>query len=163
MSRVQAAIDQAEVYLSSHSSRSHLWTDDRSEFLRQFLKYGHVPSEEELEAAGTLVHISKPLYIATHIQHTICLTSHELFTNVFWWLYAGDEGLPETPPTLDNFKQQINSYEQVYGEVDKIEGTEVIDRWFRVDARPFKQALLTTIKRWSLLFKQHLIDHVRNR
>ena len=53
MSRVQAAIDQAEVYRSSHASRSHLWTDDRHEFLRQFLKYGHVPTEEEIEAAGT--------------------------------------------------------------------------------------------------------------
>ena len=54
MSRVQAAIDRAETYLSSHSSRSHLWTDDRHEFLQQFLKYGHVPTEEEIEAAGTM-------------------------------------------------------------------------------------------------------------
>ena len=75
----------------------------------------------------------------------------------------GDEGVPETPPTLDNFKTQVNSYEKVYSEVDKIAGTEVIDVWFRVDARPFKQALLTTIKRWSHMFKQHLTDHVTNR
>lgn len=47
--------------------------------------------------------------------------------------------------------------------MDKIAGTEIIDVWFRVDARPFKQALLTTIKRWSHMFKQHLTDHVTNR
>ena len=47
--------------------------------------------------------------------------------------------------------------------MDEIAGTEIIDVWFRVDARPFKQALLTTIKRWSHMFKQHLIDHVTNR
>lgn len=38
----------------------------------------------------------------------------------------------------------------------------MFDTWFRVDARPFKQALLNIIKRWSYMFKQHLIDHVTN-
>jgi dynein heavy chain len=32
-----------------------------------------------------------------------------------------------------------------------------------VDSKPFKQALLNIIKRWSFMFKQHLIDHVTNR
>ena len=53
MTRVQTAIEQAETYLSTHASRSHLWTDDRHEFLDQFLKYGKVPTIEEIEAAGT--------------------------------------------------------------------------------------------------------------
>lgn len=44
-----------------------------------------------------------------------------------------------------------------------VQDVKVIAVWFQVDARPFKQALLTTVKRWSLLFKQHLIDHVTNR
>ena len=44
-----------------------------------------------------------------------------------------------------------------------LQDVKVIAVWFRVDARPFKQALLTTVKRWSFLFKQHLIDHVSNR
>lgn len=88
---------------------------------------------------------------------------YSVLFSIYVCLSAGDEGVPETPPTLENFKKQINSYEEVYGEVDKIKGTEVIDVWFRVDARPFKQALLTTIKRWSHMFKQHLIDHVTNR
>ena len=39
----------------------------------------------------------------------------------------------------------------------------MIDTWFLVDVRPFKQALLTTVKKWSFMFKQHLIDHVKNR
>lgn len=41
-------------------------------------------------------------------------------------------------------------------------GFFVIDRWFRIDCRKFRQAFLNTIKRWSLMFKQHLIDHVTN-
>lgn len=41
--------------------------------------------------------------------------------------------------------------------------TKVMDTWFSVDTRPFKQALLTVVKKWSFMFKQHLIDHVTNR
>lgn len=34
---------------------------------------------------------------------------------------AGDEGVPEDPPTLDKFKKQVDSYEAVYLEVEKFE------------------------------------------
>ena len=44
-----------------------------------------------------------------------------------------------------------------------VQVTTVFDMWFSVDSRPFKQALLNIIKRWSYMFKQHLIDHVTNR
>ena len=68
MSRVQAAIEQAEAYLSSHASRSHLWTDDRHEFLHQFLKYGHVPTLEEIEAAGIFTKLKKPFLLTLLLQ-----------------------------------------------------------------------------------------------
>ena len=32
--------------------------------------------------------------------------------------------------------------------------------WFRIDIRPFRMALLNSIKRWSYAFKKHLMDHV---
>ena len=44
-----------------------------------------------------------------------------------------------------------------------LQDTKVLDMWFRIDARPFKQALLNTVKRWSLMFKQHLLNHVTHR
>jgi len=75
----------------------------------------------------------------------------------------GDEGVPETPPTLEQFKTQVDTYEKLYIEVEQVDDTAIFDVWFRVDSRPFKQALLNTIKRWSYMFKQHLIDHVENR
>lgn len=59
--------------------------------------------------------------------------------------------------------EQVDTYEKIYDEVDEIQGVHVFDNWFRVDANPFKQALLNIIKRWSFMFKQHLIDHVTNR
>ncbi|XP_071797739.1 dynein beta chain, ciliary isoform X1 [Asterias amurensis] len=73
-----------------------------------------------------------------------------------------EDGVPECPPTLDQFKEQVDSYEKIYSEVDEIDAIHIFDTWFRVDGRPFKQALLNIIKKWSFMFKQHLIDHVTN-
>ncbi|XP_066917361.1 dynein beta chain, ciliary-like [Clytia hemisphaerica] len=73
-----------------------------------------------------------------------------------------EEGVPENPPTLDQFKEQIDTYENIYTQVEEIDAVCVFDGWFRVDAKPFKQAVLNIIKRWSFMFKQHLIDHVTN-
>ncbi|XP_069339031.1 dynein axonemal heavy chain 17 [Eulemur rufifrons] len=69
---------------------------------------------------------------------------------------------PKTPPTLAQFQQQIDSYEKLYEEVSKCENTKVFHGWLQCDCRPFKQALLSTIKRWSLMFKRHLSNHVVN-
>uniref|UniRef100_A0ABM5FM48 Dynein axonemal heavy chain 9 isoform X2 n=1 Tax=Pogona vitticeps TaxID=103695 RepID=A0ABM5FM48_9SAUR len=71
-----------------------------------------------------------------------------------------EDGVPETPPTLQQFREQINSYEKIYEEVSHLEPVNVFDSWMKIDARPFKASLLSIIKRWSLMFKQHLIDHV---
>jgi len=58
---------------------------------------------------------------------------------------------------------QIDTYETIYQDVETVEGSVIFEKWFRVDARPFRQALLNIVKKWSLMFKQHLIDHVTNR
>ncbi|MCJ8738378.1 hypothetical protein PDJAM_G00035190 [Pangasius djambal] len=71
-----------------------------------------------------------------------------------------EDGVPENPPTLERFREQVDSYESVYEEVQKLEPVCVFEGWMRVDARAFKSALLNIIKKWSLMFKQHLIDHV---
>ncbi|XP_062976517.1 dynein axonemal heavy chain 9 [Elgaria multicarinata webbii] len=71
-----------------------------------------------------------------------------------------EDGVPETPPTLQQFKEQIDSYEKIYDEVSHLEPINVFDGWMKVDASPFKASLLGIIKRWSFMFKQHLIDHV---
>uniref|UniRef100_A0A8C2VBK0 Dynein axonemal heavy chain 17 n=1 Tax=Chinchilla lanigera TaxID=34839 RepID=A0A8C2VBK0_CHILA len=56
----------------------------------------------------------------------------------------------------------IDSYEKLYEEVSQCENTRVFNGWLQCDCRPFKQALLNTIKRWSFMFKRHLSDHVVN-
>ena len=55
---------------------------------------------------------------------------------------------------------KIDHYEEIYEEVVKLDVEKLLNTWFRIDARPFLQALLNDIKKWSYMFKQHLIDHV---
>ena len=83
-SRVSGAVENAIKYRDSFSSFAYLWVENRREFLHQFLLYGHVLTQEEIEAAG-------------------------------------DEGVPENPPTLKQFQQQVDNYEKVYSEVEKFE------------------------------------------
>lgn len=126
MGRFQKMISACCDYRKSFDHYSYLYVDDRKEFLRQFLLYGHVLTAEEIE-----VH--------------------------------AEEGVPETPPTLQQFRGQIDSYERVYEEVSHLEPVCVLDSWMKVDARSFKASLLGVIKKWSFMFKQHLIDHVTHR
>ena len=72
LDRVSAACQSGCEYRSSFEKYAYLWVDDRQEFLQQFLRYGHVVTQEELEQAG-------------------------------------DEGVPETPPTLTQFREQVRS------------------------------------------------------
>jgi len=58
---------------------------------------------------------------------------------------------------------QIDTYETIYQDVETVEGSIIFEKWFRVDSRPFRHSLLNIVKKWSLMFKQHLIDHVTNR
>ncbi|NXM72263.1 DYH9 protein, partial [Serilophus lunatus] len=69
-------------------------------------------------------------------------------------------GLPEAPPTLQQFREHIDSFEKVYEEVNRIPPLSTFHGCLRLDVRPFKASLMNEIKRWSLVFKQHLLDHV---
>lgn len=84
MSRVSAAVQKANKHCSIFDQYSYLWIDDRQEFMRQFLLYGHMLTTEELEEGD-------------------------------------EEGLTINPPTLSQFKDQVDSYEKVYTEVLKFE------------------------------------------
>ena len=64
---------------------------------------------------------------------------------------------------MDQFKEQVDTYETIYEDINKLEDIKTIEKWFRVDNKPFKQNLLNTVKKWSFMFKQHLMDDVTNR
>ncbi|KAG5833963.1 hypothetical protein ANANG_G00281520 [Anguilla anguilla] len=124
--RARAAIAQAKDFQSSFGSYRYLWMDDRDEFMRQFLLYGHGLSAEEAE------------------------------------LYA-DYELTKNPPKLANFKEQISMFELLYMKVSKFEEKKIFCGWFQVDIKPFKVSLMNVIKKWSWMFKEHLINHVNYR
>uniref|UniRef100_A0A671UN02 Dynein axonemal heavy chain 11 n=1 Tax=Sparus aurata TaxID=8175 RepID=A0A671UN02_SPAAU len=125
MERVENVLKKAINYQRKFDCYTHLWQDDRAEFLCQFLLYGRVLTAEEMEAYGIDV-------------------------------------LPESPPTIDNFKEQIDYYEDLYAEISKVEDFRVFNGWFRVDIKFFKLSLLNALKKWSWLFKEHLLTHVTN-
>nr|XP_054596285.1 dynein axonemal heavy chain 11 [Nothobranchius furzeri] len=68
--------------------------------------------------------------------------------------------LTENPPATNNFKEQIDYYENLCAEVSQLEDFQVFDGWLRVDIKFFKASLHNIIKRWSWLFKEHLLTYV---
>jgi len=50
MEHVNLVMNSAAEYQASFDAYSYLWTDDRHEFMRQFLLYNHVLTAEEIEA-----------------------------------------------------------------------------------------------------------------
>ncbi|XP_064167563.1 dynein axonemal heavy chain 11-like [Anguilla rostrata] len=44
--------------------------------------------------------------------------------------------------------------------VSKFEEKKIFCGWFQVDIKPFKVSLMNVIKKWSWMFKEHLINHV---
>ncbi|TRY96398.1 hypothetical protein DNTS_010073 [Danionella cerebrum] len=74
-------------------------------------------------------------------------------------LYA-DYELPQNPPKLENFREQINEFEDLFEKVRLLEEKRVFCGWCQVDIKPFKVSLMNIIKKWSWMFKEHLLDHV---
>ncbi|KAG8514707.1 Dynein heavy chain 11, axonemal, partial [Galemys pyrenaicus] len=70
------------------------------------------------------------------------------------------EEIPGQPPTLEQFKEQIDIYEALYVQMSKFEDFRVFDSWFKVDMKPFKVSLLNIIKKWSWMFQEHLLRFV---
>lgn len=47
--------------------------------------------------------------------------------------------------------------------VGKMEDKRVFCGWLQLDIRPFKHTLMNVIKKWSWMFKEHLLNHVNQR
>lgn len=63
-------------------------------------------------------------------------------------------------PTTDAFREQIDIYESLYNEIEKIGAVHVFNAWFQVDLKPFRQALLNIVRKWGNMFKSHLVGRV---
>uniref|UniRef100_UPI00398EA260 dynein axonemal heavy chain 11-like isoform X1 n=2 Tax=Pristiophorus japonicus TaxID=55135 RepID=UPI00398EA260 len=92
-------------------------------------------------------------FMKQFLLYSHVLTAEEIETHA-------EEGVPECPPTTEQFKEQIDIYENLYIQISKFEDGRVFESWLRVDIKPFKMALLNTIKKWSWMFKEHLMRYV---
>lgn len=62
-----------------------------------------------------------------------------------------------------HLSSQINLFESLYLRVSKMEDRRAFSGWLQLDIRPFKHTLMNVIKRWSWMFKEHLLNHVNQR
>ncbi|KAJ8349887.1 hypothetical protein SKAU_G00250170 [Synaphobranchus kaupii] len=53
-------------------------------------------------------------------------------------------------------------FELLYIKVSKFEDKKIFCGWCQVDIKPFKISLMNVIKKWSWMFKEHLLNHVNN-
>lgn len=76
-------------------------------------------------------------------------------------IMSQDSSAPErNQPTISAFREQIDNYESLYAEIERIEPFQVFSAWFQVDARPFRQSLLNIVRKWGNMFKNHLVERV---
>lgn len=67
-----------------------------------------------------------------------------------------------TPPTIEAFREMIDGYESLHGEIEGIQPFQVFNAFFQVDVRPFRQALINIVRKWGNMFKDHLVNNVTN-
>lgn len=88
--------------------------------------------------------------------------ARELTTEEIKMLDEDESQVKKCTPTLPQFKEKIDKYEAIYDKVKDIETTKIFNHWFRADITPFKISLMNLVKRWSYLFKRHLVDYVKD-
>ncbi|KNC98871.1 dynein beta chain, flagellar outer arm [Spizellomyces punctatus DAOM BR117] len=121
LEHVREIMEQSVVYKDGYDQFTWLWTENRQEYMKQFLqtseKTGDDESQNEEKAAE-----------------------------------------PEHPSKLEKFENEIRKFESLHKQVMGIEPEVIFQGWFRIDARPLKQALNVVVKKWSYTLTKHLQD-----
>ncbi|GCB62780.1 hypothetical protein scyTo_0013113 [Scyliorhinus torazame] len=149
MDGVKRAVDKAKKYKTSFDKYSYLWMNDKTEFMRQFLLYGRFLTSEELEVQADYGLPKCPPQLEQYREQA-------LLAGVVDTEYSAIVVLDHAPHWMD---LRINIYESLYVQVSVFEDVHTFG-WFQVCIKPFKSSLLNTIKRWSWMFKEHLLNHV---
>ncbi|NXO27701.1 DYH9 protein, partial [Cisticola juncidis] len=132
LSRVQAAVGECRAHGAGLGRYSHLCGEHRREQCRRFLRRGRAlaPAGEGQDSQDG------------------------------WDSQDSQDGVPAVLPTLQQLGEHLGSYERLHEEVSALQPLRTFQGWLRLDVRPCRAALLNEIRRWSLVFKQHLLDHV---
>lgn len=98
----------------------------------------------------------KSMYMEQFLNYGRQLTDEEMM------LVLGKD--PDAPkpcqPKNEAFREQIDHFETLYNEVEGMKAEHIFNGWFKVDIKPFKHALLNTIRKWGNMFKEHLVGTV---
>ncbi|XP_042314347.1 dynein axonemal heavy chain 11-like [Sceloporus undulatus] len=140
----QHDVDQMDTLKEMHQeimSRVHSVIVNAQEYQSYFKKYSHLWMDDKAK-------FMKQFLLYGRFLHTEEL---ELYP---------DHELQKRSPQLDHFKQQISIYETLHKEVSGFENQKTFNGWFRVDIKPFKFSLMNMIKKWSWMFKEHLLNSV---
>ncbi|EFA11309.2 dynein beta chain, ciliary [Tribolium castaneum] len=98
----------------------------------------------------------RKIYLEHFLTYSRQLTGEEID-----WVNLKDSAAPKpNPPKMEQFREQIDNFENLYNEVERMQTEHTFNSWFKVDVKPFKQALLNTIRKWGNMFKDHLVDNV---
>ena len=98
---------------------------------------------------------NKQEYLYFFLNYARQLTNKEIES-----LEENDAAVKKKAPTLAQFREQIDHYESLHDELKHLPAILNFQSWFEVDITPFKTTVLTCTKRWSYLFKKHLLDHM---
>ncbi|XP_041659589.1 dynein heavy chain 17, axonemal-like [Cheilinus undulatus] len=63
-----------------------------------------------------------------------------------------------TPPTLRDFRREINSLHLLSRDASHLDDVITLHGWLQVDLRPFKESLLSVILVWEHLYTDYLLD-----
>ena len=85
--------------------------------------------------------------------------ARQLDDNDIQKLQAGEK-IKQVKPKLADFQREINHFESIYEDIKKLDKSLEFSSWFKVDVNPLKTTLQMCVKKWSYLFKKHLIDMV---
>ncbi|CAG9135931.1 unnamed protein product [Plutella xylostella] len=70
------------------------------------------------------------------------------------------QGPQPSTPKMEAFREQIDHYETLFMDIEEMEPFKIFNCWFQVDVRPFRQALLNTVRKWGNMYKEHLVNNV---
>lgn len=118
--------------------------DEAADFCRDFERYSYLWLEDREQCMGMF------------LEYGRFLDSEELDLIAMLDPAAPDK----STPTIEAFREQIDHYESLYVEIERIEAFHVFNGWFQVDVRPFRQSLLNIVRKWGNMFKNHLVDRV---
>jgi dynein heavy chain len=97
----------------------------------------------------------KKVHLENFIKYGRSITADEMEE-----IESGNLEIKEKRPTLNDFKDTIESYSQLYDSIEHIDHLHNINSWLRVNLKDLKYSLLNSICKWSYLFKQFLQNKV---